>query len=79
MITMIWPLHVSTNNDDDEYDEGNVVSSNDESDDHLELGTSTDWCRNNFLAGLSHQGKLNKPGGTMQKSEVNKQTFRSLE
>ena len=59
MITMIWPLHVSTNNDDDEYDEGNVVSSNDESDDHLELGTSTDWCRNNFLAGLSHQGKLN--------------------
>ena len=23
--------------------------------------------------------KFNKPGGTMQKSEVNKQTFRSLE
>ena len=59
MITMIWSLHVSTNNDDDEYDEGNVVSSNDESDDHLELGPSTDWCSNNFLTGLSHQGKLN--------------------
>ena len=55
-IELLW---TAKNNYDDEYDEGNVVSSNDESDDHLELGPSTDWCSNNFLTGLSHQGKLN--------------------
>ena len=40
MMTLMWSLHVLTNHD--EYNEENEVTSNNESDNHLELGTSTD-------------------------------------